>query len=203
MTSEAKKGGLPSWAKILIGATVVVLVGVVALVVGVGLFFGNMVKQAQDPAAIARVARSIATFSEPLPAGYKFSMGIDIAGIKTVTVEHQPEKQMLIVMSFPKKEKADPQTLVNELYERGVNTPQASAKFQEVKTRGTEKVAGQQMPYIIGTMTDRVNNRFEGLVGCIVSPTRNETIFVYGIQPPGSPYNFDVTRGFLQTIKSL
>jgi hypothetical protein len=203
MTNGEKKGGLPTWAKVVIGLVVVVILGVGGLIVGGIVFFQSVVKQSQDPVAMARVARAIAQFPDPLPAGYKLTMGIDLAGVKTVTVEHEADKQLLIMMSFPKKDKRDAQSIVNELYEHGVQTPQASAKFQEVKSKGTEQVAGQDMPYISGVMTDSTGTKFEGLVACIVSKDKDETIFIYGIQQPGAPYNLEATMTFLKAIKSI
>lgn len=205
MTNGEKQRGMPTWAKVLIGLVVVAIVGGVTMVIGSVIFIQNMYKQALDPAAIARVAGSIGTFPDPLPDGYKFAMGLDVAGIKTLTVEHKPDKQTVIMMSFPRKEDdpKDAQALVNELYEKGVSTQQTSAKFETVKSRGTEAVDGAQMPYIVGEMTDKTGSKFDGLVACIVSPTRHQTILIYGIQPPGSTYNFDATLKLLKSIKGI
>ncbi len=203
MTSEESKGGLPTWAKVLIGLVVVVILAVGGLVVGGIVFFQNASKQWSDPVAINKVAQSIAAFPAPLPEGYKYLMGMDLAGIKTVTVEHADDKQAIIIMSFPKKDKTDAQTMVNELYEKGVKTQQTQAKFEDVKSKGTEMVAGLSMPYIIGTMTDNTGKKAEGMVGCLVSETKAETIFIYGLQPPGAPYNLKATLTLLQSIKGI
>jgi hypothetical protein len=203
MTSEEGKGGLPTWAKVLIGLVIVVILGVGGLVVGGIVFFQNASKQWTDPVAIAKVSQSIADFPEPLPEGYKYLMGMDLAGIKTVTVEHADDKQTIIIMSFPKKDKTDAQTMVNELFEKGVKTQQTQAKFEDVKSKGTETVAGLSMPYIIGTMTDNTGNKAEGMVGCIVSETKSETIFIYGMQPQGAPYNLQATLQLLKSIKGI
>jgi len=204
MTSEAKKGGFPTWAKILIGVVVVGIIGSIALAVGMVFFFQNMVKQSQDPVAIAKTAKSIATFADPLPSGYKFSMALDIAGIKTVTVEHQSDSQMLTFMSFPKKdETSDPQALVDKLYETGIQTHQTSAKFNEVKKKGSMDVAGETMPYIVGEMQSDSGKKFQGMVGCIIPKGKSETFFVYGMQPQGKDYNLDGTEEFLKTIKGF
>ncbi len=203
MTSGEKRDGMPTWAKVLIALVVVVVVGGISLVVGGVFWMQRTMKEAQDPAAIARVAQSIAVFQDPLPAGFKFTFGLDIAGIKTLTVEHQDDMQRLILMSFPKKEKTDPQELVNALFEKGINTPQANAKFEAVESKGVETVAGARMPYMIGSMTDKAGSKFEGFVACLVSQSREETVFIYGIQPPGAAYNLAGTRLFLQSMKKI
>lgn len=205
MTSEVKKGGMPTWAKVLIGIVVFAIVGGIIALVGLVYFVQDTIKKAQDPAMIARTARSIADFAEPLPAGYRFELGLDLFGVKTVTVEHDPDRQTLIFMTAPQKENMDAQALVNRLFAAGIKVPThpeaASGRFESEKLRGTDTVGGENMPYIVGTMTDKSGSKFEGMVGVVVSKARNKTIIVYGIQPGQSGYNLETTRTFLRTIK--
>lgn len=205
MTSEEKKGGLPTWAKVLIGLVVVGIIGIVGLIAGVIVLSQNAVKK--DPAAVEKMAASIATFDKPLPPGWTYVVGIDAVIVKTVTVMHDADKeadqQMVYVASFPKKEKIDADTLASKMLEMGISTPDASAKFEKVNAKGNETVAGQSMPYVTGILTDKSGKKFSGMAGCLVSPTKNETIFIYGIQAKGENYNMDVTRQLLAAIKSL
>src|SRR5687768_3339550 len=127
MTTEAKKGGMPLWAKILIGLVVLGILGGIAAFAGLFFFVSNTIKQAQDPAAISRTAAKIATFQEPLPAGYKFVAGLDLMGIDTVVVENDSDKQTLTLISYPKKE-TDPSAFVKRVAESGVSTGEHSAK---------------------------------------------------------------------------
>ena len=207
MTSEAKKGGLPTWAKVLIG---LVLVGVIVFIIGVvGLiwFFQKTVKEAQDPAAIAKTAKEVARFPDPLPEGYKYTFALPLAGINTVSVEHEPSKQMIMFISYPQVEKSSPQELVDKVYQAGIQTPGQSdikgGKIEDIKSRGTETVAGETMPYIVGTLTDKSGTKFEGMVGCLVSPAEKKTVFIYGMQPTGGDYKLDATMDLLKQIKGF
>src|SRR5271155_5574579 len=117
MTVEPNKGqdtGLPTWAKVLIGLVVAGIIGFIALFIGIAVFFQNTFKQAQDPVAIGRVASQIGAFQNPLPDGYKFVMGLNLAGINTLTVEHKPDQQIIFVISYPKAE-ADPKSVVERI----------------------------------------------------------------------------------------
>ena len=207
MTSEVKKSGLPTWAKILIGLVVVVFVIGIVSIVAMIFFVQNVMKQAQDPVAIQRTAKAIADFPEPLPNGYKFAFALGMAGINTVTIEHKSDQQMLIMISYPKSEDTDPKALVQKVFEGGIKAPGQSkledSKFQEVKSQGLEDVAGESMPYMIGSMTDKEGTKYEGMVGCVVSKAKKKTIFLYGMQPGAKGYNLKTTEDFLKTIKSF
>src|SRR5262249_41794075 len=207
MTSEVKKGGLPTWAKVLIGFVVFAIIAGIIAVGGIIYLVQDTVKKAQDPAIIAQTAKSIADFSEPLPAGYKFALALDMFGVKTVTVEHEPDKQTIIFMTAPQKEDTDPQALVNKLFEAGIKTPGqpegASGRFEQEKLRGTETVGGEAMPYIVGSMADKSGTKLEGMVGAIVSKAKGKTVIVYGIQPGAAGYDMETTKKLLQTIKGF
>lgn len=207
MTAEVKKTGLPTWAKVLIGMVVFAIISGIIAVVGLVYFVQDTVKKAQDPAVIAKTAREIAEFTEPLPAGYKFALALDMFGVKTVTVEHDSDKQTLIFMTAPPKEDMDANALVTKLFEAGIKAPThpeaAGGRFDKEKSRGTETVGGEPMPYIVGTMSDKSGSKFEGLVGAIVSKPKHKTVIVYGIQPGDQGYNMETTRTLLKTIKGF
>ncbi|MBI4533015.1 MAG: hypothetical protein HY711_03630 [Candidatus Melainabacteria bacterium] len=207
MTSDAEKSKLPTWAKVLIGLVVFGIVAVIALGVGAFFFVQNIVKQAQDPAVVSRTAHAIADIPEPLPKGYKYSFAFGMAGINTLVVQHEPDQQMLILISKPQKEDVDADKLVNVLFEAGIKTPGQSGleggKGEKVKLHGTETIGGESMPYIIGTMADKKGTKFDGMVGCVVSKTKDKTVLIYGMQPGGSPYNFEATKEFLKAIRTF
>lgn len=207
MTSEVKTGGLPTWAKVLIGFVVFAMIAGIIAIVGAIYFFQDTVKKAQDPANIAKTAQSIADFTQPLPEGYKFALALDMFGVKTVTVEHDADKQTVIFMTAPQKEDTDPQALVNKLFEAGIKTPGqpegASGRFEQEKLRGTETVGGETMPYIVGSMSDKSGTKLEGFVGAIVSKSKGKTIIVYGIQPGEAGYDTNTTKTLLKTIKGF
>ncbi len=202
-SENVTKKRLPTWAKLVIGLVLAAMISTSLLIFGMAVFFQKVAKEAQDPNALINCAREIANIETPLPPGYKFSMGFGMFGINTITVDHQPDNQMIILISYPSKGDENAQVLVDKLYDSGLNTPQASARFQEVKEKAQTTVGGENMPYIVGVMEDKSGTKFEGLVGCICSKKAQKSILVYGMQPPGAPYNKDVTMGFLKTIKGF
>lgn len=199
MASQESGVGLPLWAKILIGLVVVGIVGFIAVCVGLWVTFKNTLSL--NPEEIQRNASQIAVFEQPLPTGYKYSMGINLMGINTVVVEHQPDQQMIFLICYPKAE-SDPETMVAKISESGVNTGSTSAKIEKIKEKGKEAVAGETMPYVMGTMSDK-NGSHEGLFGCIVPKAKQKTILIYAAEPSGKPYDLAVTEGFLKSIKEF
>jgi hypothetical protein len=199
---EANKGGLPTWAKILIGLVVVGGAGVIIASVGFFFFIKDMVQKAEDPETIVRTTKQIAEFQNPLPEGYKFEAAFTLMNVGTVIVQHPQDKQTLTLISFPKKEN-DPKAFVDRIIESGVDSGKSTAKLEEIKSRGDLDVAGVHMPYVIGKMADKSGKTFEGMVGCLVSPTKEKTLLVYGTQPLGTEYNVESTKQFLKAIKSF
>lgn len=203
MTSNTggERQGLPTWAKVLIGLVVAGAIGVVIIVAIAAFFLVNSFKQAQDPVAIAKVADQIGTFQNPLPDGYKYMMGLNLAGIETLTVEHKPDEQIIFVIAYPKADQ-DANSVVERISQTGVNTGQTSAKFEKVTGRGTEQVAGEQMPYIVGTLVDKSGSH-EGMFGCIIPRGKNKTVLIYAAEPAGTSFNLPVTKNFLNSIHSF
>lgn len=203
MMSGEKPDGLPTWAKVLIGIVVIGMLGV-AGVVGAGIYFvSKMSNEATDPQAIARTAAQVATFQEPLPAGYKFVMGIGLAGYNLVTAEHEPEEQTIILISYPVKQKESAQEILDRMFDSGLSAGSVNAQFSGEKTKGEMGVAGQSMPYVLSTVTDGSGKDFKGLLGCIQVPDKNKTVLVYGMQPEGDTYKLEITEGFLKAVKKF
>src|SRR3990167_702070 len=154
MTSDERKCQFPTWAKVLIGLVIFGIVLVIAFGVGAFFFVQNIVKQAQDPAMVSRTAHAIADIAEPLPKGYKYAFAFGMVGVNTLVVQHEPDQQMLILISKPKKEDVDADKLVDVLFEAGIKTPGQpgldGSKGEQVKLHGTETIGGESMPYIIG-----------------------------------------------------
>jgi hypothetical protein len=175
----------------------------------------NILQQAVDPALIKRAARGIARFPEPLPSDYRFGIGLDLASLKMITIEHEPDKQQIFILSQAGMENSDDKSLgadavVKRIYDAGItiptNGPSLAAHFVDKKSEGEIDVAGKKMFYIVGWLTDNENNKLEGLVGCILlkSAKQNDrSILVYALQPDGKPYNFDVTKKLLESISAF
>lgn len=206
MTSEQKKSGLPTWAKILIGIVVGgIVIGAIAIG-GLVWFVGKTVKEASDPVAVARTAKTIADFADPLPAGFKYVLALPLAGINFVTIEHESDKQVVTIVSYPKQETSDAQQLVDRFYQAGIQSgaeKTAGGKLEDVKVRGTETVGGEPMPYLIGTLADKGGAKFEGFVGCVLPKGKTKTVIVYGMQPAGTGYNVESTKELLRSIKGF
>ena len=200
MTNETKKGGFPTWAKILIGIVAVGLVAIVGLVIVGVVFFQNVAKQTQNPAAISKVASNIGEFQSPLPPDYKMTMGINLAGMNVLTVQHNPDGQTIMFMSYPKVD-GDAQSVIDGMANKSATMPQSATRIEVVNKRGTEMVGGEDMPYIIGVTSERGVKR-EALVGCIVPKGKEKTLIVVAAQPTGT-YNLKETEDFLTTIKSF
>ncbi len=202
-TEENTKKKMPTWAKALIVLVIVGIVGLTTMAIGAVFFVQKIYRDALDPAMITKAAGEIAVFSEPLPKGYKYLMGFSNKelGIDLLAIDNSGG-QFLMVLKYPEKEE-DATKLVDRSYESGFSTPQATAKFESVKSRGEFTVGGQKMPYVLGNMTDQEGRKLQGLVGCVVKKDTHEAIVLYGVQMPGKDYDMDITEGFLQTIKTL
>jgi hypothetical protein len=199
--AEAPKGGLPKWAKILIGVVIVGIIGIAASFLGILFFMKNLAENAKDPVYITRTAQKMADFGD-LPPGYEFTGGLDMMGIQMVMISHEKTNQTLSIASYPKKDK-DPHVTIEKLISSGVTTPNQTAKIQDIQQRGEIPVAGTTMPYAIGKVTDVRGRAFEGMFGCVVSPTKDRTLLIYGIQPLGTKYDMATTEAVLKTIKSF
>lgn len=203
MTEETIKRKLPGWAKVLIALVIIGIVGLTTIAVG-GVYFAQKIyRDSMDPAMIQKAAHEIAKFSEPLPQGYKYLMGFSnkSLGINLLAIDNKGD-QFLMLLKYPEKEE-DAAKLVDRSYETGFSTPQATAKFESVKGRGTLDVGGASMPYILGNMSDQDGRKLQGLVGCVVKKDTHEALLLYGVQFSGKDYDMAVTEGFLKTIKSL
>lgn len=199
MTSQEIKKGLPTWAKVLIVLAVVGIVGMIAA--GVGIFFLVKDMVVQEPADIKRLAAQTMTLEEPLPSGYTMNMGLNMFGLSALTVTHDGDQQMIMLISFPKAE-TDPQATLKRISEQGIETGSGRIVAQDVKQRGTEEVGGEAMNYLVGTMSDK-SGPHDGMVGLIVPKGKQKTIFIYAAQLNKMPYDFAVTQKFLKAIKSF
>lgn len=202
-TEESTKKKLPTWAKVLIALVIVGIVGLTTVAISAVFFVQKVYREALDPAMITKAAAQIATFSEPLPKGYKYLLGFSNQALHIdLLALDNSGGQFLMVLKYPEKEE-DATKLVDRSYESGFSTPQATAKFESVISRGEFVVGERKMPYVLGNMTDQEGRKLQGLVGCVVKKETHEAIVLYGVQFPGKDYEMAITEGFLKTIKSL
>src|SRR5262249_28675916 len=98
--------GLAGWVKVLLAVVIVGFIVCAIAVVGIGSLFMNTAKSMMDPSKIKEVASQIATFPEPLPGDFKYIMGIDVMGVKTVSMQSAQTGQSLTFMTVPQDKAA-------------------------------------------------------------------------------------------------
>jgi hypothetical protein len=209
----SNKTNLPTWAVTLMAMVVFIYLGVFIGGVRIAFVAKNILEQAIDPKKVKQVAHDIAKFAEPLPTGYQYGLGLDLGALKMLTIEHNPDKQRILLLSQTDGEDADSgtgQAVLKRIYDGGINIPTTgsaiSAHFLSQKAHGEVQIAHDKMCYIVGDLVDTENKRLEGLVGCILLRTAkktNRTISVYSIQPDGQPYNLDETLRLLNSISGF
>jgi hypothetical protein len=204
MTSSAsgnteKKGGMPVWAKVLIAVFVVGTVLVVGGLVCLFVFVSNIQKQAKDPAYIAKVRESIADMT--LPANFSDTAGFDLVGSKIVCVTHKPDNLELTLTKLPAaSENKTAAQITDQFASRGMPMAGGSAPI-EVSSKGTETVGGEQMPYVLGTSTNKTGTKCQTMLGAVITKDKNLVVF-YALTP-GDKYDMDATKEFLGSIKSF
>lgn len=207
MSSDASRlqRSLPGWAVALI---VFVLTSYVAIYMG-GIALIFLAKQVTQnclaPAEIAKVAKSIAKFPDPLPKGFAFAFGIQVGPLSIITIEHQPDKQTLTMAAEERVEMADAATLLNQAYDMGVNIPSTGfpvyAHFKTLKQKGQTEIAGEKMPYMLGELEDSNGKKAEGFIASIAAKSVKKNILIFGLQPPdGGAYNIEQTLCFLKSL---
>ncbi len=212
----SNKTNLPTWAVTLMALVVFIYLGVFIGGVRIAFVAKNILEQAIDPKKVKQVAHDIAKFAEPLPTGFQYGLGLDLGALKMLTIEHNPDKQQILLLSQTDGEDADSgtasvaQAVLKRIYDGGINIPTAgptiSAHFLSQKAHGEVQIADDKMCYIVGELADTENKRLEGLVGCILLRTAkktNRTISVYAIQPDGQPYSLDETLRLLNSISGF
>ena len=97
----------------------------------------------------------------------------------------------------------DPQLFLNRAIDLGDKAVAMPNKIRAVQSKGKETVCGSQMPYIVGEFSDERKRNVEGMIACICIKEKRKTILIYALEPPGTPYNLQVTMDLLKSIKSF
>jgi hypothetical protein len=202
---------LPSWAVALIAFVLFTYLGV--YICGVKIIFvaKDILDQAVDPNRIRQIAHDIAKLPDPLPESYQYRLGLDLGPLELVTIEHEPDKQkILLVSEVGLDDLGDSAALaIRHIYDNGVNIPTnvstVSAHFVSQKSQGQLEIAGKQMCYIIGELRDSENKKLEGMVGCIEAdrPKVKRYIIIYALEPSGQPYSLEITLKLLNSISGF
>lgn len=205
VNQTTSKKRLPLWANLLICVVVTVIVGVTYSAFEFFMLVRQISIDATIPEKMAANARQIANFPEPLPAGYHYLMAADLIYMTLLVVEHDPDKQQIAFYCLKGMlpQEQDAKSLLDRAYDVGINTVYTSAKFHELKGHGTEKIAAQQMPYLIGQFTDQTERKADGFVGCICLNKAAKNILIYSYPDRHNAYNQQVTMDLLRSIKGF
>lgn len=199
-----------------------------ASAVSVFMFCKSLAKQSVEPEVIRRTAQQIAQLPDPLPPGYKYQLCIPFAPfITSVSIMHEDDKQLITLFSALAGSEQDPKEMASRAFDMGINPlasisgdePTPVLRFQEVKSKGEETIAGQKMPYIVGEIAgpsgtpqddsgqakkEKADKKErQGMVGCICVKEAKKIILIYALQTSDSPYNQQVTMDLLKTIKGF
>jgi hypothetical protein len=203
------KQPMATWIKVLIVVAIVGGVSGVLVLIAGGVFMVNSVRQAMDPKVAAEVTSSIAKIADPLPEGFKRSVAVNIGGTAEATFATTDGKMILIMMKMPAvgpNRSAD--VLVDEYIKRGgpeAGSENPVAKFHSplmVQSKGKLKVAGEDMPYIIGTRNINGTMLCQ-LIGYVVPKRTSQPIFIMSQCSRTSDMDMERTKKFLGGIESF
>ncbi len=206
------KSRLPTWARILISLSAATIVGVgYGAVRGVS-YIQNMARDSTNHDLQKAIAQNIAKFPDPLPGGFVIDKAIHIAipmvpksGKDILVVKHVPDNLSIQLFSDPLAEQADATDARNFLDKAiQVNSGGYPApKIQAVKSKGQTTICGQEMAYIVGEFKDPQDRKSEGMMGCICVKDKHQTILIYAIEPPGTPFQLESVMRLLESVKSF
>lgn len=198
---------LPWWAKLAIGLAIAAITS--SYIWGIALIaaFQKVARQFQDPVQIAHAAHRIADLPDPLPAGYRYLAGIELPAfaLDIVTIEHEPDKQLITLLCVSAPDNASAKQVVDENVKNGMNMLVTSARMQEAQPHAALQVAGKEVDYVIGKTQDINGRKAQGLIGCVQLKIANgrKNILIYALQTTNTPYNQQITVDLLNSIKSF
>ncbi|MBX9691288.1 MAG: hypothetical protein K2Z81_02820, partial [Cyanobacteria bacterium] len=202
---------LPSWSRVLIAFVSVgmltILGGITSLTLSVKRTFEN----AQNPAFIARVARQIALFPNPLPKDYSYYVGLDLRLFSMVAINYKNDRQQLMFIGInnsPQPETSpdgaeslqDSAKVLRKACELGVTTLSTQSRFRQINSKGAWLIADQRIPYITGELEDVKGT---GLIGCNLNRRTGRTLLLYAVQPGDGKFETRVVTDLLQYIRAF
>ncbi len=191
---------LPVWARLVIALVISSLLGLSYAAIRFADVVQSTARDAFDPKKISEVANEIFQLPVPLPAGYTYDSALNFPG-PTVKIWHEPDKQLIECFCDRNSAESDPKQVLDQaidLHEKGL-----PHKIHSLKSRGKTTVCGQEMPYIVGEFYDEQNRSVEGMTGCICIKEKHKTIYIYALEPYGTPYNLQITMNLLNSIKGF
>jgi hypothetical protein len=145
-----ERKGLPLWAKILIGVVLFVGIGAVAITWIALSAFKDAGKRAADPASTSKLAHEIVDIDEPLPAGWRYAMNVNMGELMRIATLHNADSTVVVNLTkYPNK-------LSHE-----VATGQAKGAGMTVSEEGEDNLAGHPVKYLRGPGSLRGRPTFE------------------------------------------
>jgi len=228
MTSSTLKNchRFPLWATFTITLVVLVFVAIYAFGVLTIQAVQRFSKELMDQNNVLVVAQSIAQFPETLPDHYTYRLGASITpeqvkkwfgfpaksapsahelkeGYNILALESTDDDQQVIIVSTPQEEPKPADELLRSAFNQGVSPGASTVHFNSVKTKGTQTIAGHEMPYIVGRLESGNGKPIEGMIACLTLKDPNRAIIVYGLQKIGGDYDLAETLDLLKSIKAF
>lgn len=200
--------GLATWVKVLIGVMIIGTISFIILIAGGVYFIGGAMKQMGDPAQVKANAESIAKFAEPLPAGWKFTVALNMFGTSIAVVNNEKEDLQITFLKLPRSDKdMDANAIVDSYAEKGVPSmqgadPQKTSAKVNIKDRGKLTIGGEEMNYATGS-SERGSEKFSQLIGCIMPKGSKQAVIVQGVSLGTEEYKLEQTKTLLNSIKGF
>lgn len=206
----AEKTPYPIWAKMLVSC---VLTGWIAFA---GLFtyflFGcvQLLKEATDPVIIAREAKRIVQFADPLPEGFKYTFtGIPL-NYNLMTMAYKPDGTVFVIGTKSKSElgSKDARKIVENPKDFGLPNVYGEMKLEQ---KGSIDVAGENLEYVSGSSTNQDHS-----IGCFIgcAMLKNDSaLIIYAVTTRENTdgaqsahkdtFNMEATKKLLSAIKGF
>jgi hypothetical protein len=200
--------GLATWVKILIAVMVIGTISIVGIITAGFFFFGSAMKDMQDPAKVKANVESIAKFEDPLPAGWKFGIALNMFGTSVGVLTNEKEKLSITLLKLPRGGKeVTSDAIVGEYAEKGipnvsgVDADKSSAPVT-IKDKGKLTVGGEEMTFVSG-VSERGGKTFSQFIGSVIPKSNPSVIIVQGICFDSETYKMEQTKKLLSAIKSF
>jgi hypothetical protein len=190
---RSQKGQIPTWLKVVIGIAVLAIIGVIGLFVVAVSIGGKLLGSATDVKATEKVAHQIVMFDGDLPPGWKYTMNMDMLGMKMVSLMNMENKTMVNLMQLPNPKHQSASDMVNNpSLEHSKYS--GSSRFT-VESRGEETIGGEKVPYVRAKMQDGK----EMEMGFVVLPN-GKAVMIQVIEPT-STYDPALAQPVIDKIK--
>lgn len=200
--------GLATWVKVLIGVMVIGTISIVGII-GAGVFFaGSAMKDMMDPAKVKATVDTIAKFEDPLPAGWKYGMALNLLGTSVGVVTNEKEKLNVTLLKLPRAGKEmTTEVILGEYADKGVPNisgmdPEKSSAPLSVTDKGKLTVGGEEMAFVSGE-SNRGSTKFSQFIGCVMPKANHSVIIIQGVSLESEKFKLEPTKKLLSAIKSF